>query len=310
MVRQPHPLPPALRGAAFAYRDARDAGVSRRRLGRPDIAHPHRGMYISAEIESTTLIRCRSLAPLLSERQRFSHATAARLWGMPLPVRDGPDQPLHVIAVRGAEPMRRAGVIGWETEDDPGLATLGRLQIVSASRTWAQLAVPGAVYARRRALSVDWLVAVGDFLLTGPRRGVPLCTRTDLDAAARAHRGKRGAKALQAALALVRPGPQSPRESLLRVALLRQGLPEPDIQVPVQTSAGIRHADLGYPAARLLIEYQGDHHRTDQAQWREDLTRIQLFEDAGCRTIAVTAAEFSDDCAALAARIRRALARA
>ena len=73
------------------------------------------------------------------------------------------------------------------------------------------------------------------------------------------------------------------------------------------TAAGLRHADLGYPDARLLIEYHGDQHRTDRAQWLEDLTRRQLFEDAGYRVMEVGAADLTPNCHALAARVRRAL---
>lgn len=75
------------------------------------------------------------------------------------------------------------------------------------------------------------------------------------------------------------------------------------------TAAGIRHPDLGYLEARVLIEYQGDHHRTDRRQWREDLVRRQLFEDAGHRVIEVSADVFDDGCHALAQRVRRALLR-
>jgi very-short-patch-repair endonuclease len=181
---------------------------------------------------------------------------------------------------------------------------------------WRQLAMPGALLdgrtgAARPALTREWLVAVGDFLLSGPRRERhPLCTLDELRAAVATQRGKRGAKALAWALDRVRHPVDSPRETLLRRALVANRLPEPDVQVEVMTAGGRRHADLGYLEARVLIEYQGDHHRTDARQWREDLTRIQLFEDAGFRTIAVTAADLDDGGAALAQRVRRALGHA
>ncbi|MFT3798767.1 hypothetical protein [Microbacterium sp.] len=235
---------------------------------------------------------------------------------MPLPREWTDAEELHVLTLPGAEPIRRPGVVGWESRDSPGGVLLDGLHVVSPAGVWAQLSVAGATgtdaeTGKRWALDGEWLVAVGDYLLTGPRGPAgrsPLCTMVDLAAAARRHRGKRGAKALTWALERVRTGPQSPRESLLRLALVHRGLPEPVVQMPVSTAAGILHSDLGYPQQRVAIEYQGDHHRTDQKQWREDLRRRQLFEDAGCRVIEVGANEFDDDCASLALRVRRALA--
>ncbi|PZU48276.1 MAG: hypothetical protein DI566_03290 [Microbacterium sp.] len=315
MPRQPTPLPDALTTGPFWFREAIDFGVPRRRLAASDLTHPHRGVYAPAGADDQ-LAACESALPLLGEDRRFSHLTAARLWGMPLPFEWRSGEPLHVLTLPGAEPLRRSGIVGWESADRPGGALVGPFPVVAAADVWAQLSVPGATgrdpeTGRRQTLSRVWLVAVGDYLLTGPRapggKRTPLCSRDELVAAAITRRGKRGAKALTWALERVRAGAQSPRESMLRLALVDRGLPEPAVQPPIATSAGIRHPDLGYLEERVLIEYQGDHHRTDPAQWREDLRRQQFFEDAGYRVIAVTIEEFADDCFALALRIRRAL---
>ncbi|MET0673839.1 MAG: hypothetical protein ABWY37_10130, partial [Microbacterium pygmaeum] len=68
------------------------------------------------------------------------------------------------------------------------------------------------------------------------------------------------------------------------------------------------HADLGYPDARVVLEYQGDHHRSDRKQWLDDLHRVQLMQDAGYHVIQVGAHDLVPDCSDLAARVRRALA--
>lgn len=70
----------------------------------------------------------------------------------------------------------------------------------------------------------------------------------------------------------------------------------------------------------MLLEYQGDEHRTSRRRWLSDLTRTQLLDDAGYRTILVGDADLvpmtdGDDqsplrCPALAARVRRARDRA
>lgn len=318
MPRPPQPLPHPLTGTAFSFATAIASGTGRRRLTQADVVHPHRGIYAAAN-PAGLQGACAVAVPLLGPHRWFSHLTAARLWGIPLPFEWSEGEAAHVMTLPGAEPLRRPGIVGWENGDHPGVVSLDGLPAVGAAGVWAQLSVPGALRvdsadSDRRALSDAWLVAAGDFLLTGPReaggRRSPLCTLEALAEALRAHRGKRGAKALSWALDRVRSGPQSPRESLLRLALVDRGLPEPGIQVPVQTSAGIRHADLGYAEARVLIEYQGDHHRTQRRQWLEDLTRRQLFEEAGYRVFEVGIDAFDDDCYALAQRVRRAISRA
>ncbi|MFB8892689.1 hypothetical protein [Microbacterium plantarum] len=116
-----------------------------------------------------------------------------------------------------------------------------------------------------------------------------------------------GARSLRAALDRARSPVDSPRESLLRVALVDAGIPEPRVQLAIRTAAGMRHADLGWPEHRLLLEYQGDEHRTSRRRWLDDLTRIRLLEDAGYRVILVGVADIEDDARSLTARIRRAL---
>jgi hypothetical protein len=150
-----------------------------------------------------------------------------------------------------------------------------------------------------------------------------LCTAEQLEDVVAGARGRRGARALSWALDRVRAPVDSPKETQLRLGLIRCGLPEPEVQIAVWTSQGWRHADLGYPHAKQLIEYQGDEHRVSRSRWRADLTRVQLLQDAGWRVLLVGADDVDDVVAghraegfgpdpgpglrALADRIRRAL---
>lgn len=319
MPHPPSPLPPGLTDDPFGYSEARREGVSRRRLRGADLTHPYRGIYAVAPQELDTLARCELLRPLLSPRQHLSHLTAARLLGVPVPFAARGEEALHVTTTAGAAPMRRPGVVGWETEEPtPSVVMLGILPVAAPADVWCHLAVPGGAGGdpktkRRGRLSDEWLIAAGDYLLTGPGRGMrrtPLCTFEELEAAVSRRRGMRGVRALTRALPRLRRGPHSAQESLLRIGLVDHGLPEPEVQVPVMTADGLRHADLGYPEARLLLEYQGDQHRTDRQQWLADLTRVQLFEDAGFHTILVGYADTHPQMSPLASRIRRALVRA
>lgn len=311
---QRNPLPESL-PSAFRFDDAVSAGVARSRLRADDIEHSHHGVYALRTDSDELLDRCLRLALVFDGSRAFSHLTAARLWGMPLPFEWTLEEPLHTISDAGAAPVRRPGVVGWETADALRRTVHLDVPIIQPAEVWCQLAMPGATgvdeAGRRRSLSIEWLVAVGDYLLTGPKTDgirVPLCTREHLIAALARHKGKRGVKNARAAIDRMRAPVHSPRETLLRLALVDHGLPEPEVQLEVLTASGRRHADLGYRKARLLIEYQGDHHRTDRRQWLEDLTRTQLFEDAGYRTILAGAADLEPSgIRAFAERVRRAL---
>lgn len=316
-MRTPRELPPALVGASFRLPEATRAGVSRRRLRHDDIDRPFHGVYTQGVDLGDLAERCAALLPSLRGDHWFSHLTAARLWRMPLPPAAGAIVDLDVLAVGSHNRARRAGVRQWETADgDVAFGMLGLVPVVTPADAWCQLAVPGVLGTAehpRREVSHEWLVAAADFLLSGSAYDRPrhaLCTRDQLAAALARRGGKRGVVRLREAFERARLGVDSPQETRLRLGLIDHGLPEPDIQVPVRTSAGLRHADLGYPAARVLLEFLGDQHRTSRTRWMQDLTRLQLFEDAGYRTIMVAADDLTPDCAALAARVRRALSAA
>lgn len=238
--------------------------------------------------------------------QVFSHLTAAALLGMPLPTEGRASDPLDVLTI-GARRMRRPGVAGRQTDDmGTPITFIGHLPVVAPARTWCHLAELG----RAARIGRRWLVAVGDHAISGTRRAggrtPPLAEYAELLEAVAEHGSRRGATHLAWALPRLRMPVDSPRESLLRLILVAGGLPEPEVQFAVRTAQGIRHADLGYRDARLLIEYQGDDHRTSRKRWLEDVTRRQLFEDAGYRVIEIGAADLADE-AALVARVRRAL---
>lgn len=302
---------PALADRAFSIAEARLLGVGRGQLRHDYFAHPFHGVYSEGLDDYALKDRCLSLLPAMNEHQAYSHGTAARRWTIPLPRFYAHTEPLHVMTRGDHAPMRRAGVVGWETAENTRILYSEGLPLAAPANVWTQLAVAGST-GERMPLTPEWLVAVGDFLVTGGRdadgrRLPPLCTPRELAAAARLRRGRRGAKALEWALSRIRSGADSPKESELRLGLVAQGLPEPETQFAVHTASGVRHADLGYRAERLLIEYQGDDHRVSRKRWLEDLTRTQLFEEAGFRVISVGDHDLAGDCRDLAARIRKLL---
>jgi hypothetical protein len=305
MGRTRQDIPAELRDRPFSVAEARRMGVGHGRLRGSDLARPFHGVR-SASVDPTGLVeRCRALAQAMGPWQVFSHRTAARLLGMPLPAFYRADEPLHVLSLEGRDGMRSRGVRGHSTTASLLVREQAGVRCVAPAVTWCHLAED-----RREALGRDWLVAIGDFLLSGARgefaRQHPLCTGQELDAAIRAHGGRRGAAVLASARPLVRTPVDSVRETFLRLLLIDAGLPEPQVQVPVMTRDGLRHADLGYPEQHLLLEYLGDAHRQSRRRWLEDLNRVQLLRDAGYETILVGAADLARP-STLPTRVRRAL---
>lgn len=304
-------IPGWAHGVAFTVAQGRAFGLTDARLRSPVLGRPFHGVRVfgsDGRREGGGLLdRCADLRVAYAGELLFTHATAARLWGMPIPRELADD--LHVL-VPGRTAVRRPGVIGWVRPSSPPQAALAHgIPVTSPADTWSMLATMSA--ARGGTLSREWLVAIGDFLVSGARtrkgREPALASLDELSDAVSRHGSRRGAESLAWALPRIRTPVDSPQESLLRLGLVRERLPEPVVQPPIRTAVGARHPDLGYLEENVLIEYLGDVHRTDKRTWRGDLTRVQLFEDAGYRVMLASADDVAPDgIAAFAARVLRA----
>jgi len=290
------PLPSDLAHAPFSTSEARDRGVAEHRLRAADLTHPFHGVIDPRSGVGLLRDRCAGYAPRLRDGQVFSHTTAVLLHGAPVPRRV--EHEVHVSVAFPRTPPRTAGAIGHSLRRlDPTL--LDGLPVSDAAAAWCESA---AVLRREE------LVAVGDALVTGLRiAGVRSAAATDpsrLAAALRARPRGRGAGRAAWALPRIRTGVDSPRETELRLLLVRHRLPEPEADVPIEVAGRVLHADIAYPTARVLLEYEGDVHRVDRWRWMADIRRRELFEDAGFRVIRVVAADLEDP-APLIARVRR-----
>ena len=221
----------------------------------------------------------------------FSHGTAARLLGVPLPFRLEREPRIH-IAVR---PPRRAprvdGIVGHQLDlGSDHIVRRCSFPVTSPERTWCDLAV---------VLSARELVAVGDFLIA---RNRPLTSRDRLGAIVRQWSGRRGAAKLVAALGLLSERAESPPESILRVMLVEAGLPRLDVNLDLRDGSGafLARPDLRFPDYRLIVEYEGDGHRADRQQWRSDFGRTARLQVFGEEVLRVGAADLRDEAALLA----------
>jgi very-short-patch-repair endonuclease len=158
------------------------------------------------------------------------------------------------------------GVVGHRLGRGIPVTLVRSLPAVAPCDAWCQMA---------ETLELDELITAGDRVLGWP---VPLASLADLDAAIGRHGARRGAVRLRSARREIRQGSASPRETRLRLAVLRGGFPEPECNGQVRTAAGFStHGDLVFRAWRVILEYDGDQHRTDARQFARDVGRLNLL---------------------------------
>lgn len=66
---------------------------------------------------------------------------------------------------------------------------------------------------------------------------------------------------------------------MLRLSLIRHGLPEPALNLPLLDARGgrIGFGDHVYPEFRVVVEYDGEQHRTDSKQFLHDIERHEAL---------------------------------
>jgi hypothetical protein len=269
----PPPLPLAL-GEAFTVAAALTEGVSPSRLRARDLRRPFHGARTLATSYVVPDLAI-ALSPLLGPTSRFSHLTAAELHGMRLP--EGRRDPvLHVTGSGMRRGIRRPGVVGHISTVDARPVRVAGLPVSAPIDAWCECA---------ELLHLDDLVVMADGLLS---RRHPVATPDELAAAARKRSGRRGAARLRVALGLARPGTDSARETMLRLLLVRAGIPDPEVNAPLRSRGRvIAHGDLVWPAHRLVLEYDGRLHAESADQFAVDIRRLNDIADAGYRVIRV-----------------------
>jgi hypothetical protein len=214
----------------------------------------------------------------------------------------------HIIRPEGAAHLNRPHVIVHRMKlyDDEVTVHQG-IPVTTPERTWLDLA---------ELLTVDELIAAGDSCVRVPRpefdgRDMPLCTIADLQRMIDRHKGKRGLRKAKEAIKMVRVGSDSPQETLLRLAVVRAGLPEPELNVPIIAEDGTRHhePDLSYRKYRIGIEYEGEHHG-EELQVVRDISRSERYSALGWTEVRISKRHMPNDAKPAVAKIRTALIQA
>ncbi len=265
-------LPAELESRPFTSAEAIRLGVSSNDLKSPRLAKPFHGVRIAASDAEGFFARCYSFAAKMRDNEGFSHQTAAMIWGIPVPFSlwrsvHSESTPIHVMTLAPGRARRGLNVVGHRTTDpDVRIVQRRGLRVVDAATAWLGL-VP--------LLRMEDLVAAADYLVQHPefidRADVrPYTTLEVLRDRVRTFRGTGKLKALEA-LSRARIGSDSRMESLLRIKIVQAGLPEPQLNQVIYGSDGRRlgRVDMVYFEERVIVEYDGDQHRTDPVQYEK-----------------------------------------
>jgi hypothetical protein len=259
------PLPASLAGS-FTTAAAYAAGVSRESLRGPRVRRLHSGVYVARDAVLDLVAEIRAARLVLPPHTLVTGVTALWCFGVEV----ASPRPLQFLTTHPHQ-VRRPGLQVSRTDRLPPARGL----LVCPEHAFA-------VAARR--LDLLQLVTAGDWLVRRSRT-----TPARLTAYARSYRGA-GAPRARRAAALVRERVDSPRETALRLCLVLAGLPEPECNVTLGTEdRPIGRVDLLLELYKLILEYEGDQHRTDRWQWNIDIGRVEEFSAEGYRVLRVTA---------------------
>ncbi len=164
--------------------------------------------------------------------------------------------------------------------------------------------VERTIFDLARRGPVDTAVARADALLNATGAKV-----ADVALLAERHPHTRGLRQAETVLALVDAGAESPRETRLRLLLIRNGLPAPETQIEVHDEHGrfVARLDMGWPDLMIAVEYDGEQHRIERRQYIRDVRRLEVLQRLGWIVIRIVKEDSAVDILrrVRAARLRR-----
>ncbi len=267
MARTPC-IPPELTKGPFTLEEARAAGLTLSALTSKAWRRLGAELYCLAQLKEDPWQLLSAWQRSLPAEAVFAGGTAAWLFGLDVE----PIDPVEIVVPPESGIRPRVGL------------TVRRFTLAG-------------LCLRRPA--VEALVAIDMAVRAGLTDGAALGRYAE------AAMGRHGAGRLRALAAFAAPA-ESPMETRLRWLLIQAGLPPPEIQTNLHDSRGrfIGRADLYYPAAKLILEYDGGNHRERLV---EDDRRQNLLINAGFRLLRFTATDVYNRPEVVEAQVRGAL---
>jgi hypothetical protein len=249
----------------------------------------HRDVYVARDSEINAVLRAKAAWLWSRRRGIVAGRSASALHGAKWIDAKAPAEILY------ENRHAPAAIRTWadRTEDDE-VGLVDGTPVTTPARTALDLA---------SRYPVDKAVAMIDALARATRLKM-----ADVELLAERHKGRRGIGRARRALELVDAGAESPRETWLRLLLIRAGFPPPQTQIPVRDQYGqlVAVLDMGWEDKKIAADYEGDHHRTDRRRFNHDIRRAEAVAELGWIDVRVTA---EDTAGGVIARVSAAWAR-
>lgn len=250
----------------FRTAQAREVGLTPDTLRSSRTRREHHGVYVESCLEPDLALSVAAARLVLPADALLDGVSALHALGVEV----GEPRPLRFVSTHPHQ-VRRPGV------------RVRRVPKLPTSTDTGVVAPAYAFLASAADLDLVELVAAGDWLV---RLG--LTSWAELVEVTSAARGRHVRLARRAA-GLVRERVDSPQETRLRLCLVLAGLPQPEVN-PTLTVGGRRlgRVDLLLRRWRVVLEYEGDQHRTDVRQWNTDISRHEQLGDGEWTLVRVT----------------------
>ncbi|MGH3411853.1 MAG: hypothetical protein ACRDPH_02090 [Marmoricola sp.] len=276
-------------GDPFIGSEALAAGKLTRHRLRTRFVALHHDIYIGKDAELTPLLRAKACWLRSRRRGILAGYSASALHGARW------IDSRRAAAIIDTNRRHVSGVEVWERLIEPDeICVIDGMRVTTPERTALDLAC---------RYPLDEAVAAIDSLARATRLKL-----ADLDVLAQRYKGRRGMGRARAALDLVDAGAESPRETWVRLVLIRAGFPRPQTQIPVYNEFAvlIGEVDMGWEELKIAVEYEGDHHWKSRRQFDKDIGRLEALTEAGWIVTRVTA---EDTAATVERRVAAARAR-
>jgi uncharacterized protein DUF559 len=272
----------------FSLREAREAGLTSRALEGKKWKRIGPALYRWNELPEENWLTLSAWQRALPPEAVFAGASAAWLYGLDL----DPIHPVEVVVPLSSAIRNRLGLKVRRREIPPSeLASVRGLRVTSLPLTLATLC--------QKRPPVEALVAIDMAIRLG------LANPAALHQYADRAKGRHGARRMRSLVPLGAPA-ESPMETRLRWILIQAGLPQPQVQANLldREAQFAGRADLYYPEARLVLEFDGGNHRERMV---EDDRRQNLLSNGGYRILRFTASDVYKYADVVVAQVRAAL---
>jgi hypothetical protein len=239
----------------------------------------HKDVYVPRDAELTAMLRAKACWLRSRRRGVLAGFSASALHGSKW------IDPTLPAAIIDTNRRPTPGVQAWDDRIEADeIADVDGMRVTTPARTALDLA---------RRYDIDIAVSAIDALA----QAVEL-KPADIELLVDRYTGGRGLRAARAALDLVDGGAQSPKETWLRLLLMRAGFPRPQTQIAVRNEWGWAEAylDMGWEDIKVAAEYDGDQHRSSRYQYVKDIRRREKVERRyGWIVVRVVAEDHPDD---------------